>query len=189
MSPAFRLLALTLVWLPVAAQAEHPQVREGFAISVGLGSGSAGASCDGCSSDREEALSGNLRLGGYLRPNLFLGGETHGWTNSENGLDEVIGFYTATVQWYPNETKGTYFKGGLGLAAYAATDGIDDLTGYGLGLALGVGHDFRVGRNFSLTPYANYLISTKEELELNGFSTGLDSSTNIFQIGLALSWH
>jgi hypothetical protein len=164
-------------------------VREGFGISVGLGSGSAGLSCNSCSSDREESLSGDLRLGGYLRPNLFLGGESHGWVNSEDGVDEVIGFYTATVLWYPNEAKGLYLKGGLGLAAYAATDGFDDITGHGLGLALGVGHDFRVGRNFSLTPYANYLVSTKNDLEVNGYSSGLDVATNIFQIGFALSWH
>ena len=42
---------LTLVMarsLPAAAEAQHPQTRQGFGISFGFGAGSAGLTCDDC---------------------------------------------------------------------------------------------------------------------------------------------
>jgi hypothetical protein len=53
----------------------------------------------------------------------------------------------------------------------------------------GLGYDFRVGRNFSLTPYANYIASTGAELKLDGSATGADINPNIFQMGLGVTWH
>lgn len=186
-----RLLRAMLVSLviPVSVAAQNPQTREGFGISFGLGTGSAGAECDGCSSDRENGLSGYLRLGGYVRPHVFLAFESTGWTFSQDGIDETLGFYMGVVQWYPNPDRGLFLKGGVGLSRYLATDGFDDVTGSGLGLSLGLGYDIRVGKNFSLTPYANFLSSTKSELEVNDVSSGLNVSANLLQIGLGFTWH
>jgi len=174
---------------PVVASSQNAQTRDGFRISFGLGTGSAGVECNGCLSDRTNGFSGYLRLGGYLRPNLFLGGESNGWVHSENGVDETLGFLTAVAQWYPNVTTGLYLKGGLGFAAYAATDGTDDLSSTAPALALGAGYDFRVGKNFSLTPYANYLKSSNGDLKDNSTSTGFNFSSNVFQLGLGFTWH
>jgi opacity protein-like surface antigen len=189
-----RLLLVAVLLCSVAAQAlaqgaARPQAREGFAISFGFGGGSAGAECDFCGSERTTGLSGYLRLGGYVNERVFLGFESNGWVNSEDGLDESLGFYSAVVQWYPNADQGFYLKGGAGLALYGITDGEDKISSNGLGLTIGLGHDIRVGRNFSLTPFVNYLVSTKSELNFNDESTGLNASANLLQFGLGFTWH
>jgi hypothetical protein len=181
--------ALLAVASPLAAQGAHAQARQGFGISFGLGFGSAGLSCDGCSSERETALSGYLRIGGHPRPDLFVGGESNGWTNSEDGIDEQVGFLAAVVQWYPEATAGFHLKAGLGLAKATATDGFDEISTEGLGLNLGLGYDWRLARNFSLTPYVNYLRSVGAELKVNGSGTDFTANTSVLQFGLGFTWH
>src|SRR5262245_11901413 len=133
----FALLLFTAV--PIVCQAQYAQTRQGFGISFGIGGGSAGLSCDGCTTDRENALSGYLRLGGYVRPNLFVGGESNGWSKNIDGVDEVASFLSAVVQWYPTPTSGFYLKGGAGIAAGSLDDGVDELTAAGMGITLGAG--------------------------------------------------
>ena len=184
-----RFLVVALMLTSATASAQVAPTRQGFGISFGFGTGSAGASCDFCSSERDNGLSGYLRLGGHLNPSLFLGAETNGWVHSEDGVDQTLGFLTGVAQWYPNVSTGLYLKGGLGFANYTATDDVDDITGNALAMNFGLGYDFRVGSNFSLTPYANYLISTKGELKVNDVSSNVNMSTNVFQIGLGFTWH
>lgn len=188
-----RILPLVaLVILPLAASAQttsNPQTRQGFGISFGFGAGSAGATCNSCTSERDNGLSGYLRLGGYLTPSIFLAGESNGWVHSEDGVDQTLGFYSVVTQWYPNAQGGLYLKGGLGLSSYAATDGTDDLNATAGAFSIGAGYDFRVGRNFSLTPFANYLRSMEGEIKANDISTGVNLAANLFQIGLGFTWH
>lgn len=190
----FRILLATVLTLSFstaafAQAAPRPQTREGFGISFGLGSGSAGSECDFCTSDRTTALSGYLRLGGHVSPSVLVAFESNGWSNSESGYDQSLGFYSAVVQWYPNVEQGFYLKGGLGLALYTETDGVDEVSASALGLSLGTGYDIRVGKNFSLTPFANFLVSSKGELDFNDEATGLKVSANLIQFGLGFTWH
>jgi opacity protein-like surface antigen len=186
----FTLAALLLAAATTTAAAQDkPQTREGFSASFGLGMGSAGLSCDGCDFDRETGLSGYLRLGGYIRPNLLLAGETNGYTKSEDGVDGQISYISAVAQYYPQVQKGFYVKGGLGLSMASIDDGTDEITANGMALSLGLGYDFRVGKNFSLTPYMNWLKSFGAEAELNGTGTGVDLNTDVLQFGLGLTWH
>jgi hypothetical protein len=187
MRPLSMLLAALTV--PVIAAAQTPPTRSGFGISFGFGAGSAGAECNSCSSERDGGLSGYLRLGGYLRPNVFLAAQTNGWVHSEDGVDETLGFLTGVALWYPNVASGLYLKGGLGLASYVATDGTDEISAVAPAMVVGGGYDFRVGKNFSLTPFANYLRSMQGELKANDISTGFNLSANLFQIGLGFTWH
>lgn len=172
-----------------AQSASNVPERQGFGISFGIGGGSAGAECDFCTSDRTTGLSGYLRLGGHLSQQVFLGFESNGWTNDEDGVTETLGFYSAVVQWYPSVGNNFYLKGGLGLSAYAATDGVDDITGTAPGMTLGMGYDIKVGQRFSLTPFVNAMFSTKGELKYNDESTGLNVSANLVQLGLGLTSH
>ena len=182
-------VVLGLLLLPAIAIAQHPQTRQGFGISFGLGAGSASVSCDGCDSDRDTGGSGYLRIGGYISPSVMLAGESNGWTHTEEGVDETIGFLSAVAQWYPQPTTGFYLKGGLGFARAVAEDNVDEVTTGGLAITLGTGYDFRVSRNFSLTPYVNYLRSFGGELEVNGTGTDVKANVDIIQVGLGFTWH
>ena len=167
----------------------NPQTRQGFGISFGIGAGSAGVDCEVCPDDRETGLSGYLRIGGYLRPNLFLAGESNGWSKTEDGVEGQAGFLSAVAQWYPQPASGLFVKGGLGLATVSLEDDVDEITSTGLGITVGGGYDFRVGRNFSLSPYINYLRGFGAQANLNGTSTDFDYNVNLLQFGLGFTWH
>ena len=183
------LLSLLLLVPSLAAAQGKLQTRQGFGISFGLGSGSAGVSCDGCGSDRDNGSSGYLRIGGLMRPNLFVAGESNGWFHSEAGTDVMVSFVSAVAQWYPSVAKGWYAKGGLGMSMYSASDGTNDMTSTGGAITLGGGYDWRLGTNFSLTPFVNYLYGTSAEVKLNGTGTGSNWSPNVFQAGIGFTWH
>ena len=182
--------ALLVASVSTAASAQsHPQTRQGFGISFGLGIGSAEFKADGFDVDRESAGSGYLRIGGHVRPNLFIGGELSGWTKEEDGLEGTVSFATAVAQWYPTVSSGFYLKGGLGFSNTVIEGGGDELTAAGLALSLGVGYDWRVAKNFSLTPYLNILQSAGAEAKFNGVGLDENLSTNVVQIGLGFTWH
>ena len=185
-----RLAVSLLALVPALAVAQgKPQTRQGFGISFGLGSGSAGISCDGCNSDRDNGSSGYLRIGGLVRPNLFVAGESNGWLHSEAGTDVMISFISAVAQWYPSVAKGWYAKGGLGMSMYSASDGTNDLTSSAPAITLGGGYDWRLGTNFSLTPFVNYLYGMEGDVKANGTSTGTKFGSNVFQLGVGFTWH
>ena len=183
------ILAAVCLALPAAVQAQHPQTRQGFGISFGIGGGSGGISCSGCSTTRESATSGYLRLGGYVSPSLFIGGESNGWMKSSNGVDETMSYISAVAQWYPQVSNGFYLKGGLGFAGARASDGVDEITVNGAGMTIGTGYDWRVARNFSLTPYVNYMRSMGGEVSANGTGTGIKANSDVVQLGLGFTWH
>lgn len=185
-----RTWLIALAALPVAALAQEPQARQGFGISFGLGGGSGDVECDVCISDRAGGFSGYLRLGGYVRPDLFVAFESNGYSTSGDDIDTSGGFYSVALQWYPNVQKGFYLKGNLGVVGVKQEDDVgDELTAGAFGMGIGIGYDFRVGRNFSLTPYANLIFSGDGEVEFNGSDTGVDAKFNLVQIGLGFTWH
>jgi hypothetical protein len=175
--------------LPLVASSQNPQTRQGFGISFGFGSGSASLECTGCSTDRTTGNTGFLRIGGYVRPNLFLAGESNAWVHTEGGVQSTIGMVAAVAQWYPSVTTGFYLMGGLGLARYLEDDGTNEVTSNPLGLILGAGYDIRLGRNFSLTPFASFVGTAKGELLFNDSSTGVNASLRVMQFGLGFTWH
>lgn len=186
------ILALAVL-LPTAAMAQHPQTRQGFGISVGIGAGSANLTCDGCSQSGGTEPSGYLRLGGYVSPALFVAFETDGWAVVnivENNA--LIGAYMGVAQWYPMASQGWYVKGGVGYAYADALGDIfaaADLHTSGFAVSIGAGYDWRVARNFALTPYVNYLAQLGGTYsDSNGSDTGLDANVSIFQFGLGFTW-
>lgn len=183
------IVSLLLLVPSIMAAQGKTQARQGFGISFGLGSGSAGLSCDLCGDDRENGTSGYLRIGGLVRPNLFVAGESNGWLKSEGGIDTMISFVSAVAQWYPSVAKGWYAKGGLGFSMYSATDGTDDQSATAPAITLGGGYDWRLGTNFSLTPFVNYLYGMEGDVKVNGTSSGVKVGSNVFQLGLGFTWH
>jgi hypothetical protein len=184
--------ALVLLSAPAMAQS-GAHARQGFTVSFGFGGGSAGISCDDCSTDREGGFSGYLRLGGAVRPNLIVAGESHGWTKSEGTLTAQIGYLTGVAQWYPALTSGFHVIGGAGFGMLRMEDSDPAFGGtlesFGVAYQVGAGYDWRVGRNFSLTPYFNFLGMGGGEPKLDGTALGGKLNANVLQLGLGFSWH
>jgi hypothetical protein len=77
------MLAGALVAMPQGADAQsRPQTHDGFFIGLVFGGGTFG--CEACGG-REGPLTGYLKLGGALNPQLRLGVESSAWTKDENG--------------------------------------------------------------------------------------------------------
>jgi len=158
------------------AQAQNARARDGFWISGGLGYGMFG--CDGCGS-REGGLSGDLSLGGTISPRFLLGAGTSGWTQSEGGGTLTVGLLDARVRFYPSARGGLFLTGGVGVGSVKASiDGFGSTTETGVGVILGLGYDYRVSPNMSITPY------------WNGFAMRNDvMDANVGQMGIALTLH
>ena len=165
--------ALTIGAGPALGQ--YPQTRKGFWFNGGLGWGSLG--CNGCGT-RTGGLSGGLSLGGTISPTFLLGGGTTGWTKSESGTTLTVGTVDLRARFYTSATGGFFITGGVGLGSISAGFGGFTASETGVGVLLGLGYDFRVGRNVSLTPYFNGF----------GVKTSNDDA-NVVQLGLSVTIH
>lgn len=186
---AFTAVAAIVAATPAAAQGRH----DGFTVSVGVGGGSAGATCEGCSTDRQKAPSLYLRLGGAVRPNLVIAGELNGWTKQESsqGFDATITIATvnAVAQWFPQPTGGFFVSGGVGLGSIEVAlkaNNIGTLSNRtnGLGFQVGTGYDIQLTRGFALTPFATYFTTAGGKVE----SSGEKINGNVLQAGLGFTW-
>jgi hypothetical protein len=171
--------ALLAAVLATSASAQQAQTRQGFWIGGGMGYGSMGLHCTGCTGvDRQGGVSGYLKLGGTLRENILLGVETNGWRKSEGGATVTMGNLSGAAYWYPMPTNGLFIKGGVGYSVLSVDDGFSNANDSGLGVLGGMGYDIRVGRNLSITPVANWF--------RGGFDGG---SADVLQIGVGVSSH
>jgi len=173
------LVALALA--APAVQAQNPNTREGFWWSFGMGAGAAKPNGDFDFVERETGLSGYLRLGGTVSPGLLIGVESNGWVSSNRYSDDSYGFLGPVAMYYPSATGSFYLKGGLGMVT--AGNGYGGLDGLGFGLSLGLGNEFRVGKNFSLNLFANVIQGMG--LDLDGYT----ANPNWIQVGLGVVWH
>lgn len=158
-----------------AAQAQKAPIRQGFWFSGGLGMGTLG--CKDCGS-RESGLTGDLSLGATLSPNWLVGVGTSGWSKSEQGGRLTVATLDARVRFYPSATGGFFVTGGIGAGQVRASAGGISATENGTGAVFGVGYDYRIARNASVTPY------------WNGFAMKTDNTdANVGQVGLAITLH
>ncbi len=138
--------------------------RSGFFAAIGLGGGAESFDAnDGLGwSDDKGGATGYLKLGGTVSQNLLLGAEFNGWAAEyhRQGYNRSLGSAMFIAQWYPAREGDFWLRGGLGWAR-------DNLTEYGTttdfkrhengtALALGLGYDFRVARNVSITPTLDF---------------------------------
>jgi hypothetical protein len=176
--------------MPAAAQGGRPQTREGYWISFGLGAGSAGIDCSVCPDDRENGATLYLRMGGTPSPRLLIGGELNGWGKEENDVEMSVGSLMGVVQFYPAATGGFFLTGGLGFLGMVLEDPTDEVESNGFGVQVGAGYDIRLGRRFSLSPFATYVHGFSGEPEVNGVTVkGMDVNPNFFHFGLGFTWH
>ena len=171
-------LAAVAASLAVAttAQAQNAQIRQGFWFSGGLGLGSLG--CQNCGTSRENGMTGDLSLGGTLSPRWLLGVGTSGWSKSEQGGRLTVATLDARVRFYPWTTGGFFVTGGIGGASVRESVGGISATESGVGGLFGIGYDYRVARNTSITPYWNSFGMRNNRTD-----------ANVGQIGLAITLH
>ena len=192
--------AVSLIASPLAAQgratartiAPASTDREGYSYSLGLGAASAGASCTGCSTTRETATSGYLRVGKGITNSLMGGLELNGATKTKNQVEARTLMATAIAQWYPM-ANNFFVKGGLGMGRMTTTDKTATPTSEskttGFAYQGGVGYDIGIARRWSVTPYVNYLSTSGAKVSVNGVSTNTKVDPNYMQYGLGLTWH
>ena len=164
-------LALLVLGVSVAF-AQHPQTRKGFWIGFGFGYGS--YTCTGCNSTG--SVSGYLKMGGTVSPHLLLGGETNGWTKSENGGTITAGNASFTAYYYPQPAGGFFLRGGVGFSDIRLSGGGSSASQTGLGATGGLGYDLRVGANTSITPVFNFMWGHPD--------TGFNQSIIQFAVGV-----
>jgi len=158
------------------AQAQNAQARQGFWFSGGLGFGSLG--CDGCG-EREGSLSADLSIGGTISPRFLLGVGTSGWSKSEAGGTLTVGLLDARVRFYPSARGGLFLTGGIGVGSVTAKiDGFGSSTETGPAMILGLGYDYRVSPNMSITPYWNAFAMKNDYMD-----------ANVGQAGIAITLH
>lgn len=166
----------SLVVAATSALAQNAHVRDGFWISGGLGYGSLG--CEGCGSQRESSISGDLSLGGTISPRFLLGAGSAAWTKSQDGATLTVGTLDARVRFYPSTSGGFFITGGVGFGSVRGQVGGFSATETGFGTILGLGWDIRVAKNTSITPY------------WNGFAMKNDNTdANVGQAGIAVTLH
>ncbi len=154
-------------------QSESLSGRKGFWIGFGFGGGL--SSPGTFVSDGERGAAAYFRMGGTVNDHVLFGGQTQVWWRQEQpGFDTQRVNVTATALIYPSTTSGLFFKGGFGVTTVEEFV----VVGTGIGTTLGVGYDFRLGRNFYVTPNLDLLIHLLEN------ST---SSSLLFTLGLV--WH
>lgn len=189
------VVAVSLLVAPLALSAQTVQARQGFTFGFGVGAGSGGVSCDGCSTDRQNGYSGYLRMGGTVSPKLVIGGETQGWIHSANGETDQFSYLTAFAQYYPSVSNGFFMKGGLGFGGTSMEIKNDPqlgnykMTSAGMAGTVGLGYDIRMAKNFSLTPYVNYLSTFGAAAKSGGNDLGFKLNGNVFQLGMGFTWH
>lgn len=189
------LFALALACVPASAQsitfpasaplfsateqsgsASSSNGRSGFWFSGGLGIGSLG--CEDCD-ERETSGMLDLVFGGTLGDRLLLGGAITGWSKEEDGLELTVTSLEARLRFYPIADNGFFLSGGLGVGSIrAAFQGFGDESENGVGLTLGLGYDFRVSDNISITPF----------WQGTAVSAG-DSDANFGSLGVAITIH
>ena len=190
------LSAVSYVASPsVASPASHPQERHGFWIGLGVGAGSALATCDGCESGhRETSVAGYVKLGGTLNERLLLGGEVNIWSKTEEGVTVNLSDFAATLTLYPEPSSGFFLKGGVGFSLVDTEfrEGSTTVTvdpGYGLGLIAGAGYDVRVGKNISITPAVNFWWGKPGNVPHEGETFFTNWKQNVVDFTVGVTFH
>jgi len=174
-------IAFAALSTPVTAQditpASDGPARHGFYIGLGLAGASFKADCDGCDANVDPAtgFGSHIKLGGTLSPKFRLGADIFGVQTSEGIFEQLsgggptskegAGHLMLALTFYPSGSGNLWLQGGIGGVAYYADVKNDQrYVARGGGAMLGLGYDFRVGTNGSITPYLSWTGSSGGKL-------------------------
>lgn len=167
-------------------------LRDGFHFSIGLGSASVSATCDGCDvdffDDRLNGVSGHIQIGGAATSRLVIAAEFMGWMKNDRPVYRRIAALSLVLQGYPSETSGFFIKGSIGGLRAIAEDDFVRLQTDAWTAQTGIGFDIPVG-GVMLTPYVNYHRTFAAETYFNGLNSPVAVLPNSIQFGTALTIH
>jgi hypothetical protein len=150
------LVATCLALFVTPLTAQNANVRQGFWYGFGLGAGSGQVHCDICNDQSGTDLTASFRAGGVLSRSWLIGGALGGWTNAQDPVTRRAWSLSAVTLWYPWPARGAYVKGGLGITGYRASDSVDVISTTQPGALIGLGYEWRIGKNYSINPYITY---------------------------------
>jgi hypothetical protein len=182
------MLVATAVTLGVG-DASGQIEREGQWLAVGLGGGVDQVSCAVCQGTPEPGIAGFVRFGGTLSHRLLVGAELDGWTRGADEIRQVLGSLSAIALLYAGPEARFHIKGGVGVVAFRATEDGDALTALSPGVTAGVGYDFPIRENLSLTPFASLTIAPSANLKFNGDLAQGGATLSLLHGGMSLTWH
>ena len=175
------------------AEAQHPQKREGWWFSAGTGVAARLYGCEGCDTlatqPRGLGPTLRLRLGGTFSSQLLLAMQVDVWIKSASGVTSYAGILSPAIYYYPSDSGGFFFGLGFGHLGYASTDGTDDQISNGFGLILGVGRDYRIRPQISITPVLNLIVGGLGSLSMNDRLVGRDFSQTMLEVGVGITLH
>ncbi len=148
--------------LPAQQSSARPNTREGFFVGFGAGVGNEHfnpkTTAAGVSGS-QYGPSLYFKIGGSASQSVILGAELYGWGDPESFSGRGVGSVTFFGQFYPRSAGAFFIKGGLGVATIengsSSAPGSffdDDSEQIGFSGVIGVGYDWRIGKNTSLVP-------------------------------------
>ncbi len=186
--PAGLLLGLVISIVSAHSAVAQSSYRRGFWIGAGLGNSRTDVECAVCVDDTKGELSGYLRGGFTLKPSLLLGLEATRTQNSEDEVSERYNGMAAILLFYPGR-GGLYFKGGVGILDYKASDDSDEITARTVAVSLGIGYEVRVAQQFSVVPFLNLTATSQGDLDFNGHRVSTDANFSLLQGGIGVTMH
>jgi hypothetical protein len=141
--------------IPVPAEGEG--IADSGWIILGLGTGTASISCNGCTSGWNYGGPTLLaQAGAKVTRRLGVGiGLDEWWYLPPDTTARLVKTLAALVHYYPFQRRHFYLEGGAGWSRVFVLEGRSQAEGNGLGLVTGLGYDARV-RRLKLTPRASY---------------------------------
>ena len=175
------LAAALVLAPPVATAAGHPHQRDGWNVGFGLGGGNADRTYSGGTSfEREDGITGNIRLGIPMGKTMHFAIETNGWRKAKNGESVMFNALTGGVAWFPS--GGWVVRGGVGWGVTTESVSFEGgnlvSTETGFGLNAGVGYEFRLTHSFSLGPQID-----------GGFITIDSGDANWASVSVQANWY
>lgn len=192
--------ALALVTAAALGGQDRPRhARAGFWLAGGAGVATNDLKCTGCTftgpRDAWRGGSGggaSFAAGGTLSQQLLLGVELSPSGTADSTRTATMFLLLLVAQYYPLAFEGFHLKGGIGPVSILLGDRGGSVEGRGFAVQGGVGYDFRIGRSFGLTPYAN-IAATKVARGIMVFGNATSvtrlQNSRIAQLGLALRWY
>ena len=127
-----------------------------------------------------------------MTPQILFGLELNGWRRDIDGTmtTAVNGSFVSYV--YLKETSRLFFKGGMGVSWYREDAPVkfpeDTASTTGFGLTVGLGYDWRIANDVSLTPAANFTFGSMGNIRHRGFFYPGVQET-VLQLALGLTFH